>query len=45
MFNKTDLMYTGKAKSLYKTDDPRQLLVEFRDDVTAFNGEQASRPH
>lgn len=31
-------IYRGKAKSLYETDDPNQLIMLFRDDATAFNG-------
>jgi phosphoribosylaminoimidazole-succinocarboxamide synthase len=37
---KGELLYSGKAKSLYKTDDPRYLVSEFRDDTTAFDGEK-----
>lgn len=33
-----ELVYTGKAKSLYRTDTPGQLFVRFRDDITAFDG-------
>jgi phosphoribosylaminoimidazole-succinocarboxamide synthase len=33
-----DLLYTGKAKSVYRTDVKDQLIVEFRDDITAFDG-------
>jgi phosphoribosylaminoimidazole-succinocarboxamide synthase len=32
------LLYTGKAKSVYHTDVKGQLIVEFRDDITAFDG-------
>lgn len=32
------LLYTGKAKSVYRTDKKGQLIVEFRDDITAFDG-------
>ena len=32
------LLYTGKAKSVYRTDAKGQLIVEFRDDITAFDG-------
>ena len=32
------LLYTGKAKSVYRTDTKGQLIVEFRDDITAFDG-------
>jgi phosphoribosylaminoimidazole-succinocarboxamide synthase len=33
-----DLVYSGKAKSLYRTDTDGELLVQFRDDITAFDG-------
>jgi phosphoribosylaminoimidazole-succinocarboxamide synthase len=32
------LLYTGKAKSVYRTDARDTLIVEFRDDITAFDG-------
>ena len=32
------LLYAGKAKSVYRTDDDRRLIVKFRDDITAFDG-------
>jgi phosphoribosylaminoimidazole-succinocarboxamide synthase len=32
------LLYTGKAKSVYHTDVKGTLIVEFRDDITAFDG-------
>ena len=32
------LLYTGKAKSVYRTDAKGTLIVEFRDDITAFDG-------
>ncbi|NMA25821.1 MAG: phosphoribosylaminoimidazolesuccinocarboxamide synthase [Clostridiales bacterium] len=35
---KLDLIYEGKAKKVYKTDDPDLLIVDFKDDATAFNG-------
>lgn len=38
MVERGELLYQGKAKSLYKTADPDVLLVEFRDDTTAFDG-------
>ncbi|SDH77756.1 phosphoribosylaminoimidazole-succinocarboxamide synthase [Alteribacillus persepolensis] len=37
---KEKLLYEGKAKKLYKTDEPRVLWVEYKDDATAFNGEK-----
>ncbi len=33
-----ELLYTGKAKSVYRTDTKGKLIVEFRDDITAFDG-------
>lgn len=33
-----DLLYKGKAKSVYTTDVKHKLIVEFRDDITAFDG-------
>jgi len=35
---KGGLLYRGKAKSVYRTDVPQELVVEFRDDITAFDG-------
>ena len=35
---KQDLLYSGKVKSLYKTDKDGLLITEFRNDTTAFNG-------
>lgn len=32
------LLYAGKAKSVYRTDAQNRLIVEFRDDITAFDG-------
>lgn len=37
---KGEILYKGKAKSLYRTEDPGILLVEFRDDITAFDGQK-----
>jgi phosphoribosylaminoimidazole-succinocarboxamide synthase len=31
-------LYTGKAKSVYATDDPDRLIMLFRDDTSAFDG-------
>jgi phosphoribosylaminoimidazole-succinocarboxamide synthase len=33
-----DLLYQGKAKSVYTTDVKGRLIVQFRDDITAFDG-------
>ena len=37
---KLDLLYEGKAKKVYTTDDPDVLIVEYKDDATAFNGQK-----
>lgn len=34
------LLYEGKAKRVYQTADNEQLLVVYKDDATAFNGEK-----
>ncbi len=34
---KRELLYEGKAKKLYKTDNESLLIAEFKDDLTAFN--------
>ena len=33
-------LYEGKAKKVFKTDDPEVLIVDYKDDATAFNGEK-----
>lgn len=35
---KGKLLYSGKAKSLYACDDSQKLIMQFRDDTSAFNG-------
>ena len=35
---KLDLLYEGKAKKVYKTDVEDVLIVDYKDDATAFNG-------
>ena len=35
---KLDLLYEGKAKKVFATDDPDALIVDYKDDATAFNG-------
>lgn len=35
---KTEMMYEGKAKKVWATDDPDYVIVEYKDDATAFNG-------
>ncbi len=33
-------LYAGKAKSVYATDDPDRVILQFRDDTSAFDGER-----
>jgi phosphoribosylaminoimidazole-succinocarboxamide synthase len=35
-----DLLYSGKAKSVYRTENPEELVIKFRDDITAFDGQK-----
>ena len=37
---KRDLLYAGKAKSVYLSDDPQRLVLHFRDDTSAFDGKK-----
>jgi len=32
------MLYEGKAKKVYETDNPKTYIVEYKDDATAFNG-------
>lgn len=36
--NKLDMLYEGKAKKVFKTDDPNLYIVDYKDDATAFDG-------
>lgn len=40
---KLNQLYEGKSKKLFATDDPRVLLVSYKDDATAFNGLKCGR--
>lgn len=35
---KTEQLYEGKAKKVWATDDPEIVIVDYKDDATAFNG-------
>ena len=35
---KREMLYEGKAKKVYATDNADVLLVDYKDDATAFNG-------
>ena len=35
---KRALLYTGKSKAIYATDDPDLVIIHYNDDATAGNG-------
>ena len=37
---KREQLYAGKAKSIYKTDDPDNVIMLFRNDTSAFDGKR-----
>ena len=37
MNNKNELIYEGKAKKVFSHDDVDKVIIEFKDDATAFN--------
>lgn len=37
---KRDLLYTGKAKSVYTTDDADRVVILYRNDTSAFDGKR-----
>lgn len=38
-----NLLYAGKAKDVYETDDPERVIVKFRDDITAGDGVKSEK--
>ncbi len=40
---KKDVLCTGKAKSVYYTDDDKKLILHFRNDTSAFDGEKIEK--
>ncbi|SKA73655.1 phosphoribosylaminoimidazole-succinocarboxamide synthase [Clostridium sp. USBA 49] len=37
---KLEMLYEGKAKKIYKTEDSDKVIIYYKDDATAFNGEK-----
>ena len=37
---KKEMLYEGKAKKVYATDDEGLCIVSYKDDATAFNGQK-----
>ena len=40
---KGEMLYEGKAKQVFKTDNPDEVIVRFKDDATAFNAQKKDR--
>lgn len=40
MTNKLEMLYEGKAKQIFRTDKENEVIVHYKDDATAFNGEK-----
>ncbi|MCY0963619.1 phosphoribosylaminoimidazolesuccinocarboxamide synthase [Parathalassolituus penaei] len=40
---KRELLYSGKAKSVYSTDNPDLMVLEFRNDTSAFDGKKVEK--
>jgi phosphoribosylaminoimidazole-succinocarboxamide synthase len=40
---KREELYAGKAKTVYTTDDPDKLILNFRNDTSAFDGEKTAQ--
>ncbi|WP_336366716.1 phosphoribosylaminoimidazolesuccinocarboxamide synthase [Marinobacter sp. C2H3] len=40
---KREELYAGKAKSVYRTDDPERFVMMFRDDTSAFDGQKVEK--
>ncbi len=43
MNNKYEMIYEGKAKKVFSHDDEDKVLIEFKDDATAFNALKKAR--
>ncbi len=42
MVRRGEALYRGKAKTIYRTDDEKTFIIEFHDDLTAFDGKKKS---
>ena len=43
MVNKYEKLYEGKAKQIFRTDNEENVIVHYKDDATAFNGEKKAQ--
>ncbi len=39
------LLYEGKAKQIFETENPNEILMHYKDDATAFNGLKKDQIH
>ncbi len=39
-YEKVEQLYEGKAKKVFTTNVPGVVIVDYKDDATAFNGEK-----
>ena len=39
---KKEQLYEGKAKKVFSTEDPNLVIVSYKDDATAFDGQKPS---
>lgn len=37
------MLYEGKAKKIFATNNPNEVIIHFKDDATAFNGEKKDK--
>lgn len=38
--NKLEMVYEGKAKRVFRTENPDYFVIQYKDDATAFNGQK-----
>ncbi len=43
MVNQLEMLYEGKAKQIYRTDKEDMVIIHYKDDATAFNGEKKAQ--
>lgn len=43
MSQKKEMLYEGKAKQVFATENPAEVVVRYKDDATAFNNQKKVR--
>ena len=43
MVKKFEILYEGKAKQIFRTENENEVIVHYKDDATAFNGEKKAQ--